>query len=270
MHIIKLFILFILLISFRLYADTNKIIIATTTSTYDSGLLDYINSFFENQFNIKVYSISVGTGQAIRIAKNGDADILLVHHKKSEIDFINKGFGLKRNEFMYNDFLIVGPKSDNNYCHSIENKLLNIKNNNFLFISRDDESGTHKKEKELWSKINLKTSEFKSWYIKNGQGMGSTLLMANEKEAYTLTDRATWISFNKKENLKIICSNKPPLINQYTIIAVNPKTNKNVNFKGAKKYINWILSSEGKKLINSYKVKNIQLFYFNKKKDPAS
>ncbi len=270
MNYIKLSILFIVFISFKLYADTNKIVIATSTSTYDSGLLDHINPFFENKFNIKVYPISVGTGQAIRIAKNGDADILLVHHKKSEIDFINNGYGIKRNEFMYNDFLIVGPKSDKNNCYSIEDKLSNIKNNKFSFISRGDESGTHKKEKELWSKMDLKISEFKSWYIKNGQGMGSTLLMANEKKAYTLTDRATWIAFNRKENLKIICSNKPPLINQYTIIAVNPKINKNVNFEGAKLYINWIVSSEGRKLINNYRVKNIQLFYFNKKKDPAS
>ena len=249
MNIIKLSIIFIFCINLNLNAETGRIIIATTTSTYDSGLLNYINPIFEKKYNIKVHSISVGTGQAIRIAKNGDADILLVHHKDSEISFIKNEYGIKRHELMYNDYLIVGPKNDNNNCDSIEKKLVNIRAKKLNFISRADDSGTHKKETELWHKVNLNHLNFKSWYVKNGQGMGSTLLMANEK----------------KENLKIICENKPPLLNQYSIIAVNPKINGETNYKRAKKYIKWILSSEGKKLINNYKVKNVQLLHFNNK-----
>ena len=265
MNIIKLSIIFIFCINLNLNAETGRIIIATTTSTYDSGLLNYINPIFEKKYNIKVHSISVGTGQAIRIAKNGDADILLVHHKDSEISFIKNEYGIKRYELMYNDYLIVGPKNDNNNCDSIEKKLVNIRAKKLNFISRADDSGTHKKETELWHKVNLNHLNFKSWYVKNGQGMGSTLLMANEKKAYTLTDRATWVTYKKKENLKIICENKPPLLNQYSIIAVNPKINGEINYKRAKKYIKWILSSDGKKLINNYKVKNVQLFHFNNK-----
>ncbi|PPR44991.1 MAG: Tungstate-binding protein TupA [Alphaproteobacteria bacterium MarineAlpha5_Bin8] len=265
MNLIKLIFFLVIFINFNIHAETNRIIIATTTSTYDSGLLKYINTFFEKKNNIKVHPISVGTGQAIRIASNGDADILLVHHKESEIEFIKNGYGIKRFQLMYNDFLIVGPKNDKDNCKSIEKKLNYIKNNKLVFISRGDDSGTHKKEKELWENNDLNPSNFEFWYIENGQGMGSTLLMTNEKRAYTLTDRATWITFKKRENLKIICENQPPLLNQYSIIAVNPKINKNINYEGATKYIRWILSAEGKNLINNYKVKDTQLFFFNYK-----
>ena len=136
-------------------------------------------------------------------------------------------------------------------------------NNKLIFISRGDESGTHKKEKDLWELTRFEIDEFSSWYKKIGQGMGSTLILANEINAYTLSDRATWISSNKKENLKIICENLPPLLNQYGIIAVNQKINSRINSKDANKYINWIISDEGKKLINSFRVKKEQLFFFN-------
>ena len=132
-----------------------------------------------------------------------------------------------------------------------------------LFLSRGDESGTHKKEISLWNLINLNYKNFSKWYRKVGQGMGMTLIMANEMQAYTLTDRGTWLKFNKKENLKIICKNKSPLINQYGIIAINPDKYKNINYEWAKTYIDWITSAEGKKLINNFKESGEQLFFYN-------
>ena len=164
---------------------------------------------------------------------------------------------------MYNDYVIIGPKKDNDKCDSIEKKLLKIINNEFIFISRGDESGTHKKERDLWNLTRFKIEEYSTWYKKIGQGMGSTLILANEMNAYTLSDRGTWISANKKENLKIICENLPPLINQYGIIAVNQKINSRINSKDANEYINWIISDEGKILINNYRKHNKQLFFFN-------
>ena len=235
-------ILFISLINFNIFADHNRIIIASTTSAYDSGLIDYVNKEFEKKFNIKVHVLALGTGQAIRIAKNGDADILLVHDTLSEIEFIKEGYGNTRHNLMYNDYVIVGPKTDNDRCDSIEKTLLKIINSEFIFVSRADESGTHKKERDLWNLIRFEIEESSSWYKKIGQGMGSALILANEMNAYTLSDRSTWISSNKKENLKIICENIPPLSNQY---------------------VKWIISDEGKKLINSFRIKNEQLFFFN-------
>lgn len=258
-----LYFIIFLFFSLNLFSADNKIIVASTTSTHDTGLLTYINKIFKDKFNINVQVLSQGTGQAIRTARDGNIEVLLVHHKKSELKFIEDGYGVARHELMYNDFIIVGPKSDNIICDDINTKLLAIFRNNFIFISRGDDSGTHKKEIELWSLINLNPNNFKSQYLKVGQGMGNTLLITNEKRAYTLTDRSTWIAFNKKDNLKVICENLPPLINQYGLILVKPSVNKNLNFEGAKVYVNWLLSDQGKILINSFKQKNQQLFFYN-------
>ena len=244
-------------------ADNNYITIASTTSTHDTGLLEYINKEFENKYNTKVRALSLGTGQAIKVAMDGNVEILLVHHKKSELEFMNNGYGTLRYDLMYNDFVLIGPKQDNRNCSSIENKMIEIKESKLLFISRGDESGTHKKEKELWELSNIKIPFKENWYLSVGQGMGSTLLIANQKKAYTLSDRSTWIAFNKKENLQIVCENLPPLFNQYGIILVSNKINNNLNIEEAKKYINWITSEEAKKLINNYRVNGKQLFFFN-------
>ena len=252
-----------LFFSLKLFSADNKIIIASTTSTYDTGLLTYINKIFQEKFNIYVQVLAQGTGQAIRTAKDGNIEVLLVHHKESELKFIEDGYGLIRHELMYNDFIIVGPKSDYQKCDDINIKLARIFENNFIFISRGDDSGTHKKEIELWNSINLNPNDYKSQYLKVGQGMGNTLLITNEKRAYTLTDRGTWISFNKRNNLKVICENLPPLINQYGLILVNPFINESLNIESAKLYVNWLLSDEGKALINSFKKKNQQLFFYN-------
>ena len=259
------FIFFILFLSLKLFAENQRIVIASTTSTYDTGLLKELNNEFLKKFKTEVHVLSLGTGQAIRTAKDGNAEILLVHHKPSEIDFMKKKYGLERYEIMYNDYVIVGPRNDDIVCESIEKKINNIFNKEKLFVSRDDDSGTHKKEIELWNAIDLDPSKFNDWYIKIGQGMGKTLLFTNEKKGYTISDRSTWLSFNKRENLKIICENQPPLFNQYSIILVNPKLNNNLNFKAAKDYINWIKSSEAKKIINNFKKDGNQLFFYNYK-----
>ena len=243
----------------------DKIIIASTTSTYDSGFLDYINDIFKKKFDIDVQVLSQGTGQALRTAKDGNAEILIVHDKYSELEFMSEGYGFIRYDLMYNDYIIVGPSSDTKECKNLNFKLLEIYKKKYKFISRGDDSGTHKKELQLWKSININPKDFSKNYLQVGQGMGSTLLIANEVFGYTLTDRSTWISFNKKDNLKIICEFQPPLLNQYGIIIVNPKINPFLNFKDAQIYVNWLISNEGKKIINNFKKKGKQLFFFNYK-----
>ena len=261
---IRVLLIFILIFVLKsALADSKYITIASTTSTPDNGLLDYINKIFENKYNIKVRALSLGTGQAIKVAMDGNVEILLVHHKKSELEFMNNGYGILRHDLMYNDFVLIGPKKDKKICSSIENKMIEIKKSKLLFVSRGDESGTHKKEKELWELSNIKIPFKENWYLSVGQGMGSTLLIANQKNAYTLSDRSTWIAFNKKENLQIVCENLPPLFNQYGIILVSKKINNNLNIEEAKKYIDWITSEEAKELINNYRVNGKQLFFFN-------
>ena len=263
MNIFRLVFFCFFLFAFSISALERKIIIASTTSTYDSGLLKYLNKHFMKKYDINVQTIVQGTGQAIRTAKDGNVELLLVHHKKSEIEFMKNDYGLTRFNLMYNDYVIIGPKEDIVKCQNIQNKLKNIIENNLKFISRGDDSGTHKKELELWLLFNLNPEKFSENYLSVGQGMGHTLLMANEMKAYTISDRSTWIAFKRKDNLKIICENKPPLFNQYGIILVNPKLNRNLNIKDAKIYLNWLISEEGKSLINNYKINDQQLFYFN-------
>ena len=260
---IRILLIFILIFLIKNALAYKYITIASTTSTHDTGLLEYINKEFEKKYKIKVRALSLGTGQAIKVAMDGNVEILLVHHKKSELEFMNKGYGTLRYDLMYNDFVLIGPKKDNETCSSIENKMIEIKKSKLLFVSRGDESGTHKKEKELWELSNINIPFKENWYLSVGQGMGSTLLIANQKNAYTLSDRSTWIAFNKKENLQIVCENLPPLFNQYGIILVSNKINNNLNIEEAKKYIDWITSEEAKKLINNYRVNGKQLFFFN-------
>ena len=266
MHSFIFKLMFVIIIPLNCIALENKIIVASTTSTYDSGLLTYLNDHFKNKYNINVQILAQGTGQALRTAKDGNIEVLLVHHKESEIQFIKDGYGIKRYDLMYNDFVIVGPKNDHSNCFNINTKLKDIITNKKIFISRGDDSGTHKKEIELWNLIDLNIKDFdESFYFSVGQGMGNVLLIANEKLAYTLSDRSTWLSFNRKNNLKIICENKPPLFNQYGLIIVNPNINKDLNIEDAIKYVNWLLSDEGKDLINNFKKNDEQLFYYNYK-----
>ena len=252
------------LFSQAIFAKDNRIIIASTTSTYDTGFLEYINNEFENKYKVKTHVIALGTGQALEIAKRGDVDILLVHYKPLELDFMKNGYGIIRYDLMYNDYVIVGPKANNYQCNNIEDFFKIIIKNNLLFISRGDKSGTHYKEIDLWKIVKLNPKISVKNYLEVGQGMGPTLMITNEKKGFTLTDRATWIKYNNKINLKIICQDHPPLLNQYGIIVVNPELNKNNKFDLAKKYVKWIISDEGKNLIKNFKVNGEQLFFLYK------
>ena len=261
---IRIFIIILLfVIPIKIFAKENRILIASTTSTNDTGLLNELNKKFIEKFNIDVHVLSLGTGQAIRTAQDGNVELLLVHHKDSEIEFMNKGYGIERYEIMYNDYILIGPKNDNYKCTNINKKMQFIYDNKKLFISRDDDSGTNKKEIEIWKSMGLETNSFDNWYVKIGQGMGKTLLFTNEKNAYTISDRSTWISFENKNNLKIICQNQPPLFNQYSIILVNPDLNDKLNVENAKKYIQWIISEEAENIVNNFKKNKTQLFFYN-------
>ncbi|MEK6205751.1 MAG: substrate-binding domain-containing protein, partial [Amylibacter sp.] len=205
------------------HAGDRFITLASTTSTQNSGLYDYLLPLFTAKTGIDVRVISVGTGQAITIAKNGDADVLLVHHRPSEDAFVADGYGIERRDVMYNDFAVVGPNSDPAAISSktkVSDGLKAINETQSLFISRGDESGTHKREKELWAKANI--VPIGNWYRDIGAGMGAALNMASSMNAYTLSDRGTWLSFGNKGDLSLLLSGDEALFNPYGIILVNP------------------------------------------------
>jgi tungstate transport system substrate-binding protein len=251
-------------------AAQDSILVQSTTSTQNSGLYDYLLPIFEKKTGIKVNVVAVGTGQAIKNAKNGDGDVLLVHAKPDELKFVKEGYGVKRYDLMYNDFVIVGPESDPakiNGMKSAPAALKKIAKAKALFASRGDNSGTNKKEMILWKKAGINpTKSSGDWYRETGSGMGATLNAAVGMQAYTLTDRATWISFKNKDHFKILVQGDKDLFNQYGLIMVNPKKYPNVNVKDSRIFINWLLSPEGQKAIANYKVDGQQLFFPNAKK----
>lgn len=230
------------------------ITLATTTSTYDSGLLDYILPEFQKETGIEVRVMSKGTGEALKLGENGDADVLLVHAKAKEEKFVKAGYGVERFEVMYNDFIIVGPKDDpanvKELAYNDASKAFElISSAQATFVSRGDESGTHTKEKDIWKKISV-TPEG-SWYLSAGKGMGDVLQMASEKNAYTLTDRATYLSMQDKLNLQIVTEKNQDLYNQYGVIKVNPEKHQ-IKDKEAQMFVDWILSDKTQKLIGEF------------------
>jgi ABC-type tungstate transport system, permease component len=231
------------------------IILATTTSTQDSGLLDYLLPKFKTDTGIEVKVVAVGTGQALKLGENGDADVLLVHAKSDEEKFVQAGHGLERFDVMYNDFILIGPKNDpakikENAGSDISKAMDYINKNKVSFISRGDDSGTDKFEKNLWKGLNITPSG--SWYVSAGKGMGPVIQMANEKLAYTISDRATYLSMKDKTDLSIIVEGDDKLKNQYGVIAVNPNKNSKINKDGAQAFIKWILSPDIQKFISQY------------------
>lgn len=243
------------------HAADKFITLASTTSTQNSGLYDYLLPIFTEKTGIGVRVISVGTGQAIRIAKNGDADALLVHHRPSEDAFVADGFGIERRDVMYNDFVLIGPKDDPAGVLSqtdISGALQVIKNTQAMFISRGDESGTHKRELELWKNSYISPSG--TWYREIGSGMGAALNMASSIDAYTLSDRGTWLSFGNKGKLKMVLSGDEALFNPYGIILVNPKRHPHVKIEIARIFSDWIVSDEAQRAISAFNVLNMQLF----------
>ena len=243
------------------HACDRFITLASTTSTQNSGLYDYLLPLFTAKTGIDVRVISVGTGQAITIAKNGDADVLLVHHRPSEDAFVADGYGIERRDVMYNDFAVVGPKSDPAAISSqtkVSDGLKAINETQSLFISRGDESGTHKREKELWAKANI--VPIGNWYRDIGAGMGAALNMASSMNAYTLSDRGTWLSFGNKGDLSLLLSGDEALFNPYGIILVNPAKHPYVKIDMARSFSNWMISDEGQEAIGAFTVQNLQLF----------
>jgi tungstate transport system substrate-binding protein len=226
---------------------------ATTTSVQDAGLLPYLLPYFEKKCGCKVDVIAVGSGQALRLAANGDVDMVLVHDPLSEEKFVSDGFGIDRKTFMVNDFVILGPASDPAGIRGMKNAapaLAKIKESGSTFISRGDASGTHQKEKALWKKARIEPKG--SWYLEIGQGMGAVLTMANEKDAYTLCDRATYLARKDQLDLQVLVELDPDLINYYSAIQVNPKRFPSVNSKLSSQLIDWLCSMEGQRLIGSY------------------
>ena len=236
--------------------------LSTTTSTDNSGLLKYLLPQFERETNAKVHVISVGTGKALELAKNGDVDVTLVHARPSEDKFVADRHGVNRRDVMYNDFVIAGPASDPagiKGSKDVLKALKQIADSKAKFISRGDNSGTDQMEKTYWKEIGVKPEG--AAYISAGLGMGEVLSMAAELQAYTLTDRATYSAYRAKPGLAIAVEGDPRMFNPYGIIAVNPAKYKNINYKGAMQLIDWITSDVGQRKIAAFKVDGQQLFF---------
>jgi tungstate transport system substrate-binding protein len=252
---------------FGSYVSANdQIFMATTTSTENSGLLKYLLPIFEKKFNTKVNVVSVGSGKALKLGENGDVDVVLVHARSDEDKFVANGFGVNRRDVMYNDFIVVGPKEDPAGLRGMKDVVQAFKKlaeKKAKFVSRGDDSGTHKMEKSYWAAAEIKPSG--GWYVSAGQGMGEVLTMSNELRAYTLSDRGTYGSYRAKVGLDIVVEGDAKMFNPYGIIAVSPTKHPDVNYKGAMDLINWIVSPEGQQAIANFKVDGQQLFYPNAK-----
>jgi tungstate transport system substrate-binding protein len=250
-----------------LQAADDSIILQSTTSTANSGLYDFLLPKFKEQTGITVHVVAVGTGQAIKNAKNGDGDVLLVHAKSAEQKFVAEGYGVERFDVMYNDFILVGPPADPAGVKSTKtaiDALKKIAASSALFASRGDNSGTHKKEKALWKQSGIDTADNSGkWYRETGSGMGATLNAAVGMGAYTMTDRGTWISFKNKGDFEIVLEGDPGLFNQYGVMLVNPLKHAHVKKSQGQAFIEWILSSQGQQEIAAYKLGGEQLFFPN-------
>lgn len=263
------FIIFFLLFFFsEALASEKFLIISTTTSVENSGLLSYILPTFEKKTGIKVKVIARGTGAAIEMGKRGDADAVFVHAKELELEALKQGFFVNRHDVCYNDFIVVGPKNDPAEIKGLKRvpeAFKKIANSGSLFISRADKSGTYMKELKLWELAGI-NPKGRKWYLEAGQGMEKTLRIANEKHAYTLTDRATWLAIKDRLELPLLFEGDPVLFNQYGVMAVNPQRHNHVRYKEAMQFINWLISKEGQILIGLFKdKKGNQLFIPNAK-----
>ena len=237
--------------------DGGVLMMATTTSTEDTGLLDYLQPLFKEATGIDLQWTAVGTGEALKLGEDGQVDIVLVHAKASEEEFVANGFGVERFPVMYNDFVIVGPAEPIAKTDDVAAVFGAIQEQQLTFVSRGDDSGTDKKEKKIWAGLELDPTANPN-YLESGQGMGATLTMANEKNAYCLTDRGTWLkqSIDSENNyvIDIVCEGGKELLNQYGVIAVNPEKYPELNNEAANKFIEWITSEEIQKLIGEFGV----------------
>ena len=248
-------------------AQDKSIVVASTTSTQDSGLFGHILPMFKAKTGIDVKVVAQGTGQALDTARRGDADVVFVHAKPAEEKFLSEGFGVKRYPVMYNDFVLIGPKSDPagiKGSKDIVAALGAIKAKGADFISRGDKSGTHQAELNLWKVAGVDIAKDKGpWYKEIGQGMGAALNTASASNAYVLADRGTWLSFKNRGDLVIAVEGDKRLFNQYGVMLVNPEKHPSVKKDLGQQFIDWLVSSEGQKAIADYKINGEQLFYPN-------
>jgi len=245
-------------------ADERFITLSSTTSTQDSGLFGFILPIFKAATGLSVHVVAVGTGQALAIGERGDADALLVHDRVGEDKFVAEGFGIDRRDAMYNDFVIVGPKSDPAHIRGLKDArkaLEQIAAAAAPFASRGDDSGTNRMELRLWKSAGIQPDPRNGWYRDLGQGMGATLNIAAAMDAYTLTDRATWANFKNRQNLEIVTEGDPMLFNPYGSILVNPAKWPKVKFADAKIWHEWLTTKPGLDAITSYKINGEEVFF---------
>lgn len=250
-------------------AQDKSIVVSSTTSTEQSGLFSYLLPAFEKKTGIQVKVVAVGTGQALDIGRRGDADVVFVHDKPAEEKFVDEGFSTKRNEVMYNDFVLIGPKSDPAKIDGgkdIQAALLKIASAQAPFISRGDKSGTHAAELRYWKSTGIEVSPTANWYKETGSGMGPALNTASAMNGYILSDRATWLTFKNRGDLVILVQGDPKLFNQYGVMLVNPAKYPQVKKAEGQVFIDWLISKDGQDTIASYKVGGEQLFFPNAKK----
>lgn len=252
------------------HAEERFITVASTTSTEQSGLFNYLLPLFEKDSGIAVRVVAVGTGQAIKLARNGDADVLFVHHKPSEEAFVAEGFGVQRFDVMYNDFVIVGPRTDPASIAKMRDTLAalqRIAQKQASFASRGDDSGTHKLELSLWQAANVDVKAVSgTWYRETGSGMGPTLNTASGMGAYAITDRSTWLNFANRGDLAILVEGDPRLFNQYGVILVSQAKHPHVKAKDGQIFIDWLVSDRGQNAIAGYRLQGEQAFFPNAKK----
>ena len=246
---------------------SEAIIVQSTTSTQNSGLYDYLLPIYQQQTGEQVYVVAVGTGQAIKNARNCDGDVLLVHSKADEQAFVAQGYGVKRFDLMYNDFVIIGPENDPAElarATNIKQALRQIATTTSRFISRGDDSGTHKAELRFWKVADINPAQMMGQqYLETGQGMGASLNMAVQLGGYIISDRATWLAFGNRQTHKILFQGDPALFNQYGVTMVNPDTCPSTATAQAMVFVRWLLSETGQAAINSYNVNGQQLFFAN-------
>lgn len=254
-------------------AQEKSIVVASTTSTQDSGLFGHILPLFKAKTGIDVKVVAQGTGQALDTARRGDADVVFVHARPAEEKFLAEGFGVKRYPVMYNDFVLIGPKNDPagiKGTKDIVAALTTIKDKGIPFISRGDKSGTHQAELALWKLAGIDIATAKGpWYKEIGQGMGAALNTAAASTAYVLSDRGTWLAFKNKNGLIVAVEGDRRLFNQYGVMLVNPQKHPNVKTALGQQFIDWLISPEGQRAIADYKINGEQLFYPNAN-DPSA
>jgi tungstate transport system substrate-binding protein len=263
----RIFVLLLACASFAASAQERFITVASTTSTEQSGLFGYILPIFEKKTGIEVRVVALGTGQALDLARRGDADVVFVHAKAAEEKFLAEGHGVKRFPVMYNDFVLIGPKSDPAKVageRDILAALRKIRQAQAPFVSRGDRSGTHIAELDLWKAAGIELDAAKgAWYRDTGQGMGPALNTASSMNAYLIADRGTWLAFKNRGDLTIVVAGDKRLFNQYGVMLVNPEKHPNVKKDLGQTFIDWIVSPEGQKAIADYRIGGEQLFFPN-------